>query len=75
MPKPSITKIHVKIRYLKFISNFPGANELINLYSAAPGQTQVLYGKQAIKVESNLVEYFLVSISLKWVNFNFNMDK
>ena len=29
MPQPSITKIHLKITYLKFHSNFPGANELI----------------------------------------------
>ena len=28
MPKKSITKIHLKIRYLKFYWNFPGANEL-----------------------------------------------
>ena len=28
MPQPSITKIHLKITYLKFYSNFPGANEL-----------------------------------------------
>ena len=30
MPQPSITKIHWKITYLKFHSNFPGANELIS---------------------------------------------
>ena len=29
MPQPSITKIHLKITYLKFHSNSPGANELI----------------------------------------------
>ena len=29
MPQPVITKIHLKITYLKFHSNFPGANELI----------------------------------------------
>ena len=28
MPQPSITKIRLKITYLKFSSNFPGANEL-----------------------------------------------
>ena len=28
MPQPSITKIHLKITYLKFPSHFPGANEL-----------------------------------------------
>ena len=28
MPQPSITKICLKIIYLKFHSNFPGANEL-----------------------------------------------
>ena len=28
MPQKSITKIHLKITYLKFHSNFPGANEL-----------------------------------------------
>ena len=28
MPQPPITKIHLKITYLKFHSNFPGANEL-----------------------------------------------
>ena len=28
MPQPSITKISLKITYLKFHSNFPGANEL-----------------------------------------------
>ena len=28
MPQPSITKICLKITYLKFHSNFPGANEL-----------------------------------------------
>ena len=27
-PQPSITKIHLKITYLKFLSNFPGANKL-----------------------------------------------
>ena len=35
MPQPSITKIHLKITYLKFHSNFPGANELKNIYSQA----------------------------------------
>ena len=30
MPQPSITKICLKITYLKFQSNFPGANELSN---------------------------------------------
>ena len=29
MPQPSITKIHLKSTYLKFHSNFPGANELM----------------------------------------------
>ena len=29
MPQPSITKIYLKITYLKFHSNFPGANEWI----------------------------------------------
>ena len=29
MPQPSIIKIRLKITYLKFQSNFPGANELI----------------------------------------------
>ena len=29
MPQPSIPKIHLKITYSKFHSNFPGANELI----------------------------------------------
>ena len=28
MPKPSLTKLHLKITYLKFYSNIPGANEL-----------------------------------------------
>ena len=28
MPQPSVTKISLKITYLKFHSNFPGANEL-----------------------------------------------
>ena len=28
MPQPSTTKIHLKMTYLKFHSNFPGANEL-----------------------------------------------
>ena len=28
MPQPSITKICLKIRYLKYHSNFPGTNEL-----------------------------------------------
>ena len=28
MPQPSITKIGLKITYIKFHSNFPGANEL-----------------------------------------------
>ena len=28
MPQPSITEIIWKIKYLKFHSNFPGANEL-----------------------------------------------
>ena len=28
MPQPSITKIRLKITYLKYHSNFPGANEL-----------------------------------------------
>ena len=27
MPQPSISKICLKIKYLKFYSNFPGANE------------------------------------------------
>ena len=29
MPQPAITKIRLKITYLKFHSNFPGANELM----------------------------------------------
>ena len=28
MPQPSTAKIHLNITYLKFHSNFPGANEL-----------------------------------------------
>ena len=32
MPQPPITKIHLKITYLKFHSDFPGANELMYLY-------------------------------------------
>ena len=28
MPQPSTIKIHLKITYIKFHSNFPGANEL-----------------------------------------------
>ena len=28
MPQPSVTEIHLKITYLKFNSNFRGANEL-----------------------------------------------
>ena len=30
MPQPSVTKIYLKITYLKLHSNFPGANELTN---------------------------------------------
>ena len=30
MPQPSVNKIHLKITYLKFHSNFPGANKLSN---------------------------------------------
>ena len=33
MPQPSITKIRLKITYLKFHSIFPGANELILLFA------------------------------------------
>ena len=33
MPQPLITKIHLKIAYLKFRSNFPGANELRYIYN------------------------------------------
>ena len=32
MLQSSITKIHLKITYLKFHSNFPGANKLILIY-------------------------------------------
>ena len=31
MPQPSITKIHLKITYLEFHSNFPRANELTQI--------------------------------------------
>ena len=37
MPQPSVTEILLKITYLKFDSNFPGANEL-KWYTLAPGQ-------------------------------------
>ena len=33
MPQPSITKISLKITYLKFHSNFPGVNELVLTFS------------------------------------------
>ena len=44
MPPPSITKIRLKITYLKFHSNFPGTNELtlFHIYSMShmcPGPT------------------------------------
>ena len=32
MPRPSITKIHLKITHLKFNSNFPGASDLTYLF-------------------------------------------
>ena len=32
MPQPSITKTHLKITYLRFHSNLPGANELIQYW-------------------------------------------
>ena len=40
--QPSITKIHLKITCLKFYSNFPGANELIQSVPSTHGG-QVLY--------------------------------
>ena len=36
MPQPSVTKIRLKITYLKFHSNFPGANELIENLTFRP---------------------------------------
>ena len=33
MPQPSITKICLKITYLKFHSNFPGANKIKSIFS------------------------------------------
>ena len=36
MPQPSITKICLKITYLKFHSNFPGTNELTHYPQAMP---------------------------------------
>ena len=33
MPQPSIIQIHLKITYIKFHSNFPGASEMIIIYS------------------------------------------
>ena len=37
MPQPSITKIRLKITYLKFHSNFPGVNELRNRWHHSYG--------------------------------------
>ena len=36
MPQPSITKIRLKVTCIKFHSNFPGANELINFIKICP---------------------------------------
>ena len=36
MPQPSITKIRLKIKYLNFHSNLPGANELTEICSQSP---------------------------------------
>ena len=47
MPKPSITKICLKITYLKFHSNFPGANELKSSYCNSfedPAPVNEIYG-------------------------------
>ena len=50
MPQTSISKVHLKITYLKFHSNFPGANELMN---RGPG-TQQLQGIMLSVQQSNL---------------------
>ena len=42
-PQQSITKIILKITYLKFHSNFPGANELIRLYCNGCNRAQLFF--------------------------------
>ena len=59
MPQPSMTKIRLKIIYLKFNSNFPGANQLTHkrlemhgyLISTVPADALVLV-HQAISIHN-----------------------
>ena len=75
MPQPSITKIHLKIAYLNFHSNFPGVNELIT-NDNTKGSGQAFRPKQNGRhITDNifkcifLYEIFciLIQISLKYV--------
>ena len=60
IPQPSNTKIHLKITYIKFHSNFPGANELIVM--CVPEPTFVIILKLCLTVyisKENLAEFHL----------------
>ena len=48
MPQPSITKIRLKITYLNFHSNFPGANEINNFGDQLSNTSSVLPKQSAV---------------------------
>ena len=59
IPRPSITKIHLKITYLKFHSNLPGANALTHWPSGKYGNNF----KYNFLVHARNIEYFLWNCS------------
>ena len=62
MPQPSITEIRLKITYLKFHSNFPGANE----QSGRSPKVVALFS--ATNFSSYIIELFQLhdTIQIKW---------
>ena len=64
MPQPSVTEIRLKITYLKFHSNLPGANELMWLLIQA-----LLYATKRGPVDRSYVMTIIPSFELKelWV--------
>ena len=62
IPQPSVTEISLKIIYLKFRSNFPGAIELRNI---AEHGSHIAYGQ--LHIHSLLLSFF-TPVRLSHVN-------
>ena len=78
MPQPSVTKIRLKITYLNFHSNFPGANELNNHQtwhkdSNLNGAWWIAcgpLGSVSLTVYELIIEIFKIGFCSKFICFN-----